>query len=268
MSEVFNIEHEEITHDFWMAYQYGRRNLNSFIKSSNNSYWLRDNLDQPFIEHMSFAYGNKIYFIFLYLDGTRKNESYHQLFLERCVTCNAIPCIMTMLFNDDGSFRPLHDNWNLQLLPSGNIIDPAALATEEHIPMTEWELFDFAVHAVSNHILSTMDVLSENLRRQSNIGIDPSIWFQVGEKRSFVIVRQTLYPKMKADRPHNFNEIVKRSTLDEKTTGFFASVSLKCSDNFDEDGNVKNQSMIPCRGSGNYVNFEGLEPIGELDDKK
>ena len=55
---------------------------------------------------------------------------------------------------------------------------------------------------------------------------------------------------------------------DDLRGGFFASVSLKCGDNFDEDGNVKDQIMIPYRGGGNYVDFGGLEPIGELDDKK
>jgi hypothetical protein len=138
---LHDIPHQEIGKDFWKAYQYARQHLNS--QMSSPALWLRNNLDQPFVEHMAFSFGSSVYFVLVRIEGEQDDETYIDRFLERCKECNAIPCFMTMLSEDDGSYSPKYQGWNLKLISSQEVtIDPSYLSDDKKVPMTEWELFN------------------------------------------------------------------------------------------------------------------------------
>ena len=253
---LHDIPHQDISNDFWMAYQYARHYLNS--KMNAPAVWLRNHLNQPFIEHMAFAFGSQVYFIFVRTEGAQVNENYVNRFLERCEDCNAIPCFMTMLPNNDGTYSPKYEGWNLRLISSQDVtIDPSYLWDDKKVPMTDWELYDFAVDTVYKYIKENNGIPEEQITRHSNIGIDPQIWFEQGPRKYYVVVRQTLYPEMSVERPPNSVEMATQ-LLEHGATGYFASVSLACVDTFDDDGEEK-EIVAPYRGCGCYVNFTGLE---------
>ena len=68
------------------------------------------------------------------------------------------------------------------------------LLSDENIEMTDWELQDFAVEVVRNHIKDKLggEIMSRNSRPQ----VYPSIWF-VGENGpEWVAVRMRSYPNL------------------------------------------------------------------------
>jgi hypothetical protein len=72
------------------------------------------------------------------------------------------------------------------------------------------------------------------------------------------VVRQTLYPQMSADKPSNSVEMATK-LLEQGAIGFFASVSLVCTDTLDSE--TEEEEVAPYRGCGCYVNFPGLESL-------
>ena len=51
-----------------------------------------------------------------------------------------------------GEWQPTEAGWGLVDPNSEKSIDPTSLVTDEKIEMTEWELHDFAVQIVRDHI--------------------------------------------------------------------------------------------------------------------
>ena len=66
-------------------------------------------------------------------------------------------------------------DWGLLDLRSGVPIDPIALISNEKVLMTDWELHDFAVQIVRDHV--TKKLGHQLLSSQGNPKVDPSLWF-------------------------------------------------------------------------------------------
>lgn len=119
--------------------------------------------------------------------------------------------------------------------------------------MTDWELQDFAVQIVRDHLEKAGRKL---MSWQGNPSVDPSIWFVGDEGPEWVVVRAARYPKANTVPPENWQQIADRCARIARI-GHFASVSVANADDaFD--------SSVPLRRFGEvtactYV-LSGLRP--------
>lgn len=92
---------------------------------------------------------------------------------------------------------------------------------------------------------------------QSDLKVDPSIWFRKGDDLYWVVVRWAPYPMKHAEKPSNIEDI-KFACIDLGKLGFFASIIIaNAQDSFDPS-----QDAMPLyRGHELRVKFEGLEPL-------
>ena len=136
---------------------------------------------------------------------------------------------------------------------TGKSVDPIALINEVRIEMTDWELQDFAVQVVRNHLEKAGKKL---MSWQGNPTVDPSIWF-VGESGpEWVVVRVVRNPRTNADPPANWQQIATRCAELGKV-GHFASVSVASTDDaFDPSGAVPPEPLW--RGHRMFVRFDDL----------
>jgi len=257
------IQHEDITEDFWAAWKHAMAYLVTYLKilemkGEVTPYVLRRNLNQPFVEHLSFGVGNGIFFVWVEMydhifDSSRK------YFLEHARNCGAVPCIMP-LEEKDGEWQPIENSILIDAYTRKPLY-PLSLITDEVIEMTDWEVSDFAIDVVVKYIIKEYQIedLEQDLKFQSTPGSNPQIWFvDRNSKRNFVIVRAVRYPQEKAKRPDNIAQFPSLLGCDQ---GYFASVSLANIDAFDEAEHLPPSSKYLYRGCGMYVRFIGLEEI-------
>ncbi len=62
--------------------------------------------------------------------------------------CQGHACVLTLERDLAGTWHPVDPGWGLRDARSGALLDPAALVSDEPIPMTDWEVHDFAVQVV------------------------------------------------------------------------------------------------------------------------
>jgi hypothetical protein len=84
--------------------------------------------------------------------------------------------------------------WGLVDARTGKEVDPMALISDERIEITDWELQDFAVQIVRDHLEK---IGMKLIVVAGNPAVDPSIWF-VGESGpEWVVVRAVRFSKGK-----------------------------------------------------------------------
>jgi hypothetical protein len=166
--------------------------------------------------------------------------------------CNGHACLMPMRRGTE-SWIPAALGWGLLDLETGKAIDPVALVGDERIEMTDWELQDFAVQIVRDHL----DKQGRKLMScQGNPSVDPSIWFVGDHGPEWVVVRAVRYPKKSAEPPANWRAVAERCSRLGKS-GYFVSVSVSNADDaFDPTGAVP--PMPLWRGHAMFVSFEGI----------
>lgn len=132
----------------------------------------------------------------------------------------------------------------------GKRVNPSMLVTDEPVPTTDWELLDFAVQVVRNHLKERGH---EIMSSHSNPQVDPNIWFvaDMAKGPEWVVVRAARFPQRQADRPANLETIVKNLAHMSKH-GHFASVSFESASDPEEP---------LWRGHGAEVAYDGLKPI-------
>jgi hypothetical protein len=136
---------------------------------------------------------------------------------------------------------------------TGEAIHPVTLISDEKIEMTDWEVRDFAVQIVRDHLNQTG---RELMSWQGNPGVDPSLWFVNNSGPEWVVVRAARYPTLKSERPANWEKIAEECTRIGKI-GHFASVSIVNHDDaFDPSGTVPPTPLW--RGHRMVVQFDGL----------
>jgi hypothetical protein len=154
-----------------------------------------------------------------------------------------------------GIWAPDQFRWGLLDARTGRPIDPVTLVSDERIEMTDWELLDFAVQIVRDHLEQAKRKL---MSWTSHPGVDPSIWFVGDRGPEWVIVRAARYPLMEAKPPTNWQQIAERCAGFSRI-GHFASVSVANADDaFDPTGSVP--AMPLWRGHAMFARFEGLTP--------
>src|SRR5262249_27472469 len=123
----------------------------------------------------------------------------------------------------------------------------------ERIEMTEWELLDFAIQIVRNHLAKARRKL---MSWTSHPEVNPSIWFFGDSGPEWIVVRAVRYPQMEAKPPENWQQIAERCARLGKV-GHFASVSVaNADDTFDLSGPLP--AMPLWRGHRMLARFEGL----------
>ena len=189
---MYLIEQDDLSEEFLTAWKLAGSHFQKMGQGSTN--WIRDNLNKPFVEHLSFRIGNQLFFIFIEIYNVLF-ETKKEFFLSVCEEANAIPCLFRMqrVFS---SFEPTLGGWGLVNAIDGTNVNPLELVSNELIPMTDWEVHDFGIKFIKNHIKNQGN---EILSSQSSLTIYPNIWFKdlKNGKTHWVIVksaRHGFYP--------------------------------------------------------------------------
>ena len=250
---IYDIDMHEVSHEFAKCWRTAGQHLDS-QNHRGDVKWLKAGLFPPFLEHLSFRLGNQLFFVRL-LDVDDSLETPGNLSGLHYITegCNGRACLMPMKRMPDG-WKVYTQGWGLVDASTRQPLDPPSVISSEKIEMTDWELLDFAVQIVRNHIADKLgyDIMSF----QSNPSLDPSIWF-VGENGpEWVVVRLATYPEKAANQPSDMADIAARCSRMGKV-GHFASVAIVNSGDTSEEGTP---ALPPWRGHRIIVEFEGLQP--------
>lgn len=199
-------------------------------------------------EHLSFAYGNQLFFVFIEADDVESPSS-KDLFLRSASEAMAIPAVLKMSRDAFGDFKPVFDGWGLRRMGTHERVVPESMADDTPIDMSDWELHDFGVQVVAERLAADGAIV---LSKQSSPHVDPSIWFEDEQGMSCVVVRTARYPAMRAPQPTNAFAIAAACATRTKRP-MFASVVPMCA-----DSETIPTSRLP-RGHGMYVRYTGLE---------
>lgn len=212
----------------------------------NGFAWLRKELTSPSFDDMNFSYKNKVFSLLVELKDNGANilpESRKKIFQEVCSKNDLIPCIFPI---DVKQLKPLGKNWNLYHLITNEPIDPIIIASDEKVPMSEWEYNNFAIFQVMQYLNK------QGLKIHSFCDapdITPQIWFQDKEgKTAWIIVKYVMYPT-------RAQEII------------IDNVEQVASTVPNYDGYIARIAFMPMvegdcyRKSGFYVSFNGLEKV-------
>jgi hypothetical protein len=251
---MYDIEMHKTSEEFTRCWRAAGLHLQACANGTPLS-WLKAKLTPPFLEHLSFRAGNQLFFIRIEdVDGKMDvpgNLSGVQYVAE---ASNGQACMMPMRCVQN-EWVPVENGWGLIDTKSRITVDPPALIMDENIEITDWELHDFAVQTVREHIEKKLD--HQVMSSQANTNVDPSIWFVGDDGPEWVVVRAVRYPERDAPLPHNMQDIAK-FCLKLSHVGYFASVGVANADDaFDGD-----KAALPLwRGHGMIVSFEGVKPF-------
>ena len=218
--KMYEIEMHEPTDEFARCWSAAGGHLNKIADYPVQG-WLKVDLVPPFLEHLSFRLGNQLFYVrivgadeYLEVPGNPTGV------LSIAKGCNGHACIMPMrrLGTKWVTDAP---GWGLLDARTFEPIDPVTLVTEEKVEMTNWEIHDFGVQIVRNHIVNELSY--QLMSSQGNPGVDPSIWFVGEDGPEWVVVRTTKFPITEATIPENMKNITENCS-NLGVVGHFASV--------------------------------------------
>jgi hypothetical protein len=228
--------------------------------------WIKVEVTWPSFDHLTFGYRNKVFSILVDLVAAGQS-SLSQREISRCTDAaresDLVPCVFSI---DAASMRPVAEGWNLRSLLDGRPVDPVQLADGRPTLMSEWELRNFAIQVVRNHIQSAGT--GRVGQHCDVVGIDPQVWFEDASGRTcWIIVRHC---RRYEDHPkEEFAGFAASNAQLQACDGYLARVSAASGAAVlhDLDGNITplsrrfDGSAPLYRGDGFYVRFEGLERI-------
>lgn len=254
---MYEINQDDLPEEFLSAWYQAGSYLQSMGQGGVN--WLRANLNKPFIEHLSFRFGNKLFFIFVEIESVPLTDSQREIFISYSNRATAIPCVFTMKRVPNG-FEPTSAGWGLIDASTQKPINPLVLVSDELIEISDWECNDLGIQIVKNYITYQGH---EILSSQSALDVDPSIWFKDKDtnKSSWVVVRSVRYPLKNAKQPDNIQNI-KSHFEHESKNGYFASISIaNTNDPFDPTAESTGNFLPIYRGHPVVPKFDGLVEI-------
>jgi hypothetical protein len=253
---MIEIEMDDVSEDFRLCWAAAGRHLSMQVQGGSLG-WLKASLTPPCLEHLSFRIGNQLFYVRIVDTNGRVNGPGNQIGLSRVAEeCQGHALLMPMEATEDG-WKPVNSGWGL-IDPESNLsVNPLNLVTEELIEMTEWELLNFGVQVVRDHILKKLNF--KIMSTLADPGVDPSIWFVGPDGPEWVVVRVARYPAPQAAMPNNIEDIAK-SCSRTGAVGHFASVVFaNGQEAYDPDhGGV---GMKLWRGHRASIKFQGLEKI-------
>jgi hypothetical protein len=249
---MHDIEMHAVSDEFACCWQAAGRHIQTQVQGPLHS-WLKASLNPPFLEHLSFRLGNQLFFIRIEdVEGKIEVPGNRRGLQTIADGCNGHACLMPMRCRA-GTWVPDAPGWGLLNTQSGALVDPVTLISDERIEMTEWELLDFAIQIVRDHLKKAGRKL---MSWTSHPEVNPSIWFVGDSGPEWIVVRAVRYPQMEAKPPENWQQIAERCARLGKV-GHFASVSVANADDaFDTSGSLP--AMPLWRGHRMLARFEGL----------
>jgi hypothetical protein len=248
---MYYIDRPEPSHELIKARQIAGAQIEYLLKINHKQNdpksfrWIKTDWTYSSFEHFTFAYKNSIFpvFIELYENGkSLMTENEKARFIDAAKKYNLIPCLFKVniqkskqstlknIFgsNNEIKIEPFSNGWNLYDLRNGNKILPEEYGTDENIPMSEWEMMDFAIQICRAEI----EKKSWKLLSYCNLPeIDPQIWIRDEFNRiSWVIVRTIIKDEDKDYR--NWIKKIKDITFMQKYDGYFAGVYSRSMNSF------------------------------------
>ncbi len=238
--------------DCWLA---AARHLTAHSRGEIS--WFKKELKAPFFEHLSFALHNQAFFIRVVdADGLVPAPGLEEAVKSIAKGWDGIPCIMPMRFLA-GEWTPIFEGYGLKHAESDDVIIPKEWKPNAPVLMTAWELQDFGVKMVINHIEN--DLGFEVLMSQSHPDLSPSIWFKGRHGNEWVVVHTSVYPYPKPIFEYDVQEVAEDCAKSLwGIVGYLAEVSFCNSDQKFHDG----AKALPLfRGEGAGLKFEGLQQL-------
>lgn len=220
---MHEIHMSEVNQEFSKCWQAAALHLNKKFDGSMHV-WLKSNLTPPFLEHLSFRLGNQLFFIRIEdVDGRLDTPGSIDGLNNIAQECKGHACLLPMRRVIKG-WKPVENNWGLLDARTLKPINPSEKITEEKIEMTDWELQDFCVQVVREHLKKDG---YELMSWQSNPAVDPSIWFVGNNGPEWVIVRAYRDLEEEPQLPSNLKSIA-ASLAHFSSKGNFAPVFVVC----------------------------------------
>lgn len=216
--------------------------------------WIKADLIPPQIEHLSFRMGNQLFFIRVedvnnHIHGPGNLDG----LIDLAKKCNGIPCLLVMKKGFRGNWKADNPGWGLTHASTHEVIVPPELVTDEKIEMTDWELQDFAVQVVRDHLRQQGKQIMSFC---GNPHVSPSLWFIENEKPAWVIVKVARHPSALPALPADAGKIAAQcSSLGN--IGYFAPLVVASGED--------SQTATPLlRGHEMLVKYEGLKSLAAL----
>ncbi len=217
--------------------------------------WLKADLMCPMMEHLSFRIGNQLVFLQVIdlahqVHGPGSKEG----LISKAEEAGATPCLLQMRRHADGTWHPEHAGWGLLNAETLVSFDPLVAATAEPVVLTDWEIHDFAIQVVRNH-------LEEKGRRLmgycSDLHVDPSLWFVGDEGPEWVAIRGARFPATEPDQWPNLEKVWASSQPLAKA----GNTAVVCVSHVDQDPSYVDRALPMLRGEALEADFSGLKQI-------
>ncbi len=212
--------------------------------------WIKADPYPPFLEHLSFFYGNQAYFVRIEEESGRVEiPGTVDGLISIASAWGARACRIVMKRNPLRGWRPKYPGWGLQDIQTGRFLVPPELVTDEKIEIGKWELFDFACQFVREDLRKKgYEILSSG----RNPDIYPSMWFSRSRGlREWALVLPYRFPEPKPEFPEELEDL-KREMERRGYQGYLAQVGF---------ASITPGEPRLIRGEGADVQFEGLVPI-------
>ena len=235
------------------------------VDEAHDYKWIKAELTWPSFDHLTFSYRNQVFSVLVGATGPGElNLTKRDIdrCLEACAANNLIPCLFLI---DERAMRPNSGGWNLLHLATRQPIIPEEVTSDTPEEMSDWELRNFCIQVVRNHIEEKGNAVESFC---DVVGIDPQVWFQDKDgNRSWVIVRH--YAQITGNEKSSWIGFEQSNSQLVPFDGYLAAVSIASSA---PALRGKDGELIPLsqrfagnapryRGDGFYVRFDGLQRI-------
>jgi hypothetical protein len=184
-------------------------------------WWIRNHLNPPIVEHLSFRIGNQLFFIRIEDKDNRLTPPGTLGGLIGIADgSDGRACLMPMHLVA-GDWVPAESGWGLIDALTRLSIDPLALISEDFVEISDLELHDLAVKLVMRNISKDgRKLISWN----ADPDINPSLWFE-GDSGGpeWVAVQALRYPKKATSSTENL-DLIRKQNISFGPNGHFASV--------------------------------------------
>ena len=128
-----------------------------------------------------------------------------------------------------GSWTPVSEGYGLRHAETDEVIIPDDYKPDGPVLMTAWEIQDFGVKVVIDHIEN--DLGYKVLMSQSHPDLSPSIWFKGEHGKEWVVVHTSAYPDTKPIFEYDVQDVAEDCTKSLwGIVGHLAEVSFCSSD--------------------------------------
>ncbi|NNA18042.1 hypothetical protein HBN82_19480 [Pseudomonas lundensis] len=247
-TQLYEIPSIPASAEFWPCWQAAAHHIQACAKGED-VIWIKTDLSPPIMEHFSFRIKNQICLVRV-IDADDKVESPGTTtgLIHHAEQWDGIPCLLPIRV-EKGEWKTVNPGWGLVHAVDNTPVSPPDLDSDRAVEMTEWELYDFAVACVRQHIERTLGRTVANYC--NNPRINPSLFFEGDDSLEWVVVR-VARGEFGGRRPED--AMLTQAMLRDSgyPTGHFASIGVVSADG-------PSEPLI--RGTAMHVYFEGLEPF-------